>query len=308
MSIRVGISGWRFPPWRQVFYPKGLIQKDELHFASRQVNSIEINGSFYATQSPQSYKKWYAETPDDFVFSVKGPRYITHIRRLKDIKLPLANFYASGVLHLQEKLGPMLWQFPPNFIFHEDRLEEFFKLLPRDFKSAVKLAQQSDRYEPDFPESAVRSNLKLRHSIEIRNHSFENPFFIQLLKKYDVALVFADTAGRWPYMEDVTSDFVYLRLHGDEELYTSGYGDEMLKWWSERVKAWSTGKKPEHSFELIEESPNKKDTDVYVYFDNDVKVHAPFDAQKLLKLLKISISPRESLSQKDEKGLRDSNI
>ena len=308
MSIRVGISGWRFPPWRQVFYPKGLIQKDELHFASRQVNSIEINGSFYATQSPQSYKKWYAETPDDFVFSVKGPRYITHIRRLKDIKLPLANFYASGVLHLQEKLGPMLWQFPPNFIFHEDRLEEFFKLLPRDFKSAVKLAQQSDRYEPDYPESAVRSNLKLRHSIEIRNHSFENPFFIQLLKKYNVALVFADTAGRWPYMEDVTSDFVYLRLHGDEELYTSGYGDEMLKWWSERVKAWSTGKKPEHSFELIEQSPNKKDTDVYVYFDNDVKVHAPFDAQKLLRLLKVSISTRESLPQKDEKGLRDSNV
>lgn len=308
MSIRVGISGWRFPPWRQVFYPKGLIQKDELHFASRQVNSIEINGSFYATQSPQSYKKWYAETPDDFVFSVKGPRYITHIRRLKDIKLPLANFYASGVLHLQEKLGPMLWQFPPNFIFHEDRLEEFFKLLPRDFKSAVKLAQQSDRYEPDYPESAVRSNLKLRHSIEIRNHSFENPFFIQLLKKYDVALVFADTAGRWPYMEDVTSDFVYLRLHGDEELYTSGYGEEMLKWWSERVKAWSTGKKPEHSFELIEQSPNKKDTDVYVYFDNDVKVHAPFDAQKLLRLLKVSISTRESLPQKDEKGLRDSNV
>lgn len=308
MSIRVGISGWRFPPWRQVFYPKGLIQKDELHFASRQVNSIEINGSFYATQSPQSYKKWYAETPDDFVFSVKGPRYITHIRRLKDIKLPLANFYASGVLHLQEKLGPMLWQFPPNFIFHEDRLEEFFKLLPRDFKSAVKLAQQSDRYEPDYPESAVRSNLKLRHSIEIRNHSFETPFFIQLLKKYDVALVFADTAGRWPYMEDVTSDFVYLRLHGDEELYTSGYGEEMLKWWSERVKAWSTGKKPEHSFELIEQSPNKKDTDVYVYFDNDVKVHAPFDAQKLLRLLKVSISTRESLPQKDEKGLRDSNV
>lgn len=308
MSIRVGISGWRFPPWRQVFYPKGLIQKDELHFASRQVNSIEINGSFYATQSPQSYKKWYAETPDDFVFSVKGPRYITHIRRLKDIKLPLANFYASGVLHLQEKLGPMLWQFPPDFIFHEDRLEEFFKLLPRDFKSAVKLAQQSDRYEPDYPESAVRSNLKLRHSIEIRNHSFENPFFIQLLKKYDVALVFADTAGRWPYMEDVTSDFVYLRLHGDEELYTSGYGEEMLKWWSERVKAWSTGKKPEHSFELIEQSPNKKDTDVYVYFDNDVKVHAPFDAQKLLRLLKVSISTRESLPQKDEKGLRDSNV
>lgn len=305
MGIRVGISGWRFPPWRQIFYPKNLIQKDELHFASRQVNSIEINGSFYATQSPKSYKNWYSETPPDFVFAVKGPRYITHIRRLKDVKLPLANFYASGVLHLQEKLGPMLWQFPPNFIFHEDRLEEFFKLLPHDVQSAVKLAKQADRGEPDFPEGAETSKRKLRHSIEIRNHSFENPFFIKLLKKYDVALVFADTAGRWPYFEDVTSDFIYLRLHGDEELYTSGYGDVMLKWWSERIKAWSFGKRPEHSLALIDEEPKKKETDVFVYFDNDVKVHAPFDAQKLLRLLKISVSQRESPSRKNEKGSRD---
>lgn len=288
MSIRIGISGWRFPPWRKVFFPKGLVQRDELHFASRQVNSIEINGTFYATQTPKSYKHWYDETPDDFVFSVKGPRYITHIRRLQDIEGPLANFYASGVLHLQQKLGPMLWQFPPNFPFQEDRLEAFFKLLPHDVKSAVKLAKNADRLEPDFPEAAVRSNQKLRHAIEIRNHSFENPFFIELLRKYDVALVFADTAGRWPYLEDITSDFIYLRLHGDEELYSSGYGDEMLNWWGARVKMWSQGKEPTYSLALLDEKLQTMPRDVYVYFDNDVKVHAPFDAQKLMKILKIN--------------------
>lgn len=287
MSIRIGISGWRFPPWRKVFFPQGLIQKDELHFASRQVNSIEINGTFYATQAPKSFKHWYEQTPEDFVFSVKGPQYITHIRRLKDIKEPLANFYGSGVLHLQEKLGPVLWQFPPNFPFHEDRLEEFFKLLPHDMKSAVKLAKNADRYEPDFPESASKSHQKLRHAIEIRNHSFENPFFVELLRKYDVALVFADTAGRWPYLEDITSDFIYLRLHGDEELYASGYGDRILKWWGERVKSWHAGKEPQNSFALLEEKPAPRSRDVFVYFDNDIKVHAPFDAQKLMQILKL---------------------
>ncbi|MNL14491.1 hypothetical protein D3C87_1354340 [compost metagenome] len=287
MSIRIGISGWRFPPWRKVFFPKGLIQNDELHYASRQVNSIEINGTFYATQTPKSYKHWYDETPDDFVFAVKGPQYITHIRRLKDIQGPLANFYASGVLHLQQKLGPMLWQFPPNFPFDEERLESFFKLLPHEVKAAVKLAKQADRLEPDFPEDAAKSNQKLRHAIEIRNHSFENPFFIELLRKYDVALVFADTAGRWPYLEDITSDFIYLRLHGDEDLYASGYGDEMLNWWGARVKAWHSGQEPKNSFALLEDVPKASAKDVYVYFDNDVKVHAPFDAQKLMKILKI---------------------
>lgn len=285
METRIGISGWRYAPWRGIFYPEDLKQNKELHFASRRVNTIEINGSFYATQRPESYQKWYQDTPPDFVFSVKGPRYITHIRRLKDIELPLANFFGSGVLHLKEKLGPFLWQFPPNFIFNEERLEEFFTKLPRTFKQAAHLADKADRLEPSYPPELRNSNQKIRHAMEVRHHSFENPFFIELLRKFNVALVFADTAGRWPYLEDITSDFLYLRLHGDEELYTSGYDDSTLLWWADRIELWKKGDAPKDALTLVDRQPHQKARDVYVYFDNDVKVRAPHDAATLNKML-----------------------
>lgn len=287
METRIGISGWRYPPWRGDFYPKDLVQKDELFYASRQVSSIEINGSFYATQSPSSYKAWFKATPDDFCFSVKGPRYITHIRRLKDVRLPLANFFASGVLHLKNKLGPFLWQFSPSFRFDEERIEEFFKMLPRNFKEAVQLAKTADRVEPDFPDDVSTSSQPIRHAMEVRHHSFENPDFIKLLRKYNIALVLADTAGRWPYMEDVTSDFMYLRLHGDEELYASGYDDATLNWWADRIKLWRAGKEPPDALDISDENFKKNPKDVFIYFDNDVKVRAPYDARSLMKLLKV---------------------
>src|SRR5688500_10154508 len=138
-DVRIGISGWRYTPWRGVFYPPDLPQKRELEFASRQVNSIEINGSFYSLQIPSSYAKWHEQTPDDFLFSLKGGRFITHMKKLRDVRVPLANFFASGVLRLNEKLGPILWQFPPGFAFNEERFEEFFQLLPRTTKQACKL-------------------------------------------------------------------------------------------------------------------------------------------------------------------------
>src|SRR5688572_26020237 len=142
--VRVGISGWRYPPWRGVFFPKGWPQKRELEYASRQVNSIEINGSFYSLQRPTSYRAWYAATPAGFLFSVKGGRFITHLKRLKDVEIPLANFFASGLLCLREKLGPVLWQLPPMFRFDPDRLAAFFKLLPRDTGAASRLAAEHD--------------------------------------------------------------------------------------------------------------------------------------------------------------------
>ncbi len=198
-QIRIGISGWRYDGWRGVFYPSNLPQYKELYFASRRVNSIEINGSFYSLQTPESYRSWYRQTPEKFVFAVKGGRYITHIRRLKEVRGALGNFFASGVLHLREKLGPFLWQFPPNFRFDEDRIEEFFRLLPRTFGEAAHLSRAADRIEPDFPEEASGSKQGIRHAMEVRHPSFENPDFVDLLRHQNIALVFADTAGRWPY-------------------------------------------------------------------------------------------------------------
>ncbi len=286
VDTRIGISGWRYEPWRKTFYPPGLPQAKELAFASRMVNSIELNGTFYSLQTPASFQSWYLATPADFKFSVKGPRYITHIRRLKDAAAPLGNFFASGVLHLREKLGPFLWQLPPNFLFRDDVIEDFFKRLPPNVGEAVKLATHADRVEPDWPASAINSKFRLRHALEVRHDSFLNPDFISLLRKYKVALVFADTAGNWPYMEDLTADFVYLRLHGEAELYASGYPEESLKWWSERIKCWRRGSQVKDAVTMSEDKPRKlKSRDAYIYFDNDVKVHAPFNAQTLLSLL-----------------------
>lgn len=286
MNTRIGISGWVYPPWRGIFYPADLNQKKELHYASRQVQSIEINGTFYSSQWPNSFKHWYSETPEDFCFSVKGPRYITHIRRLKEVEIPLANFFATGVLYLDEKLEVFLWQFPPNFLFDEERLENFFKMLPRTFKEAARFSKKADRHPIEYPKHIASATRPLRHAIEIRHHSFENPDFIKLLRKYDIALVFADTAGTWPYMEDVTSDFLYLRLHGPEELYKSGYDDPTLRWWADRISTWTEGRQPKDALTMVDEKPEVKKRKAYIYFDNDIKVRAPFDAQTLMRLLK----------------------
>jgi uncharacterized protein YecE (DUF72 family) len=283
-DIRIGISGWRYTPWRGDFYPEGLTQKNELKFASRAVNSIEINGSFYSLQSPDLYTRWYEEAPKGFVFSVKGPRYITHTRRLKEIDEPLANFFASGVFHLKEKLGPFLWQFPPNFKFDAERFEHFLTLLPHDGKAAKACASRcAERLQqPGYLDIPAR--LKLRHAVEIRHESFLVPEFVALLRKYKVALVVADTAGKWPHVEDLAADFIYIRLHGDKELYASGYSTEALKRWGDRIDAWQQGGQPKDAQLIVKKTPRaRKSRDVYCYFDNDIKVRAPYDARRLLE-------------------------
>ena len=284
--IYIGISGWRYAPWRGDFYPTGLKQDDELSFASRALPSIELNGSFYALQRPESYANWYAATPPGFVFSTKGNRFITHIQRLRDIDGPLANVFASGVFNLKEKLGPFLWQFPPSFRYDAELVEHFLSLLPHDTGSALLLAQQCEPRMRERSQLQIDKKRKLRHAMEIRHDSFIDESFIALLRKYKVALVVADTAGKWPCLEDVTADFMYLRLHGDKELYASGYSDEALERWAQRIDIWSRGGQPEDAQRASEKRPPaRKSRDIYCYFDNDIKVKAPFDARRLIARL-----------------------
>jgi uncharacterized protein YecE (DUF72 family) len=262
-EARIGISGWRYAPWRGVFYPRGLAQHRELEFASREFRTIEINGSFYSLQTPESYAAWHADTPEGFVFAIKGSRYITHILRLRDCRQALSNFYASGIFNLREKIGPFLWQLPPTFKYDADRLARFFELLPRDTDQAARLARRRDARLKGRARIAIDVHRPLQHAIEVRHASFIDESFVALLRRHRIALVVADTAGKWPFFEDVTADFMYLRLHGDQELYASGYTPAALDRWEERIRKWCGN------------------GDVYCYFDNDKKVHAPFDAHAL---------------------------
>ena len=283
--VRIGISGWRYEPWRKVFYPDDLAQHRELQYASRQLPSIEINGTFYSLQRPENFTAWRGDTPDGFVFAVKGSRYITHMIKLKNPERPLGNFFASGIFNLREKLGPFLWQFPPNFGFNPERLEDFLAMLPRDLESALSVARRRDTRVKGRSCLKIHGNMKLRHCVEIRHETFRDPGFVKLLRRQKVALVVADTAGKWPYLEDVTADFMYLRLHGDKVLYASGYSDEALDRWAARIHAWRHGGEPA---DAVKAAPGlgpaaRKARDVYCYFDNDMKVHAPFDARKLIQ-------------------------
>jgi uncharacterized protein YecE (DUF72 family) len=281
VTIRIGISGWRYAPWRGVFYPRGLAQDRELEYAARNFPTIELNGSFYSLQAPQSWLDWYRDTPAGFVFAVKANRYITHFRKLNDVEKPLANFFASGVFNLREKLGPILWQLPPQLGFEPVKFARFLDLLPHDTATALRLARGREARMHGRSRLAIDRNRRLRHAVEIRHESFLDPAFVALLRRHGVALVVADTAGRWPYREDVTADFVYLRLHGDEQLYTSGYTPRALARWAKRINAWHRGSEPPDAQRIDRKAPPARRRDVYCYFDNDAKVHAPFDAQSL---------------------------
>jgi uncharacterized protein YecE (DUF72 family) len=274
--IRIGTSGWLYPPWRGVFYPPKLPHARELQYLSARLNSVEINGTFYSLQRPDSFRRWYAETPDAFTFAVKGARFVTHMKKLAGVETPVANFFASGVLALGDKLGPVLWQLPPNFGFNPERLAAFFALLPRSTGEAVWLARRHDERMTGRAVTVTDTDRPMRHALEVRHKSFETPAFPELLREHAVSLVVADTAGRWPLMRDVTADLVYVRLHGDAELYTSGYTEAALDKWAADIRAWTDA-----------------GLDVQVHFDNDVKVRAPFDAISLATKLGIT-SPRSA--------------
>ena len=280
--IRIGISGWRYKGWRGIFYPPGLQQRRELEFASRLFSSIEINGTFYSLQRPDSFRQWAAETPDDFIFALKGGRFITHMRKLVGVETAVANFFASGVLALGQKLGPILWQLPPQLRFNDPaRFREFFKLLPRSTQAAARLAKRCDERMLDPMRCLLKAScdLPLRHAVEIRHESFAAPEFIDLLREHDIGLVVADTVD-WPLLMDVTSDLVYVRLHGSEQLYASGYEAPAIDVWAKRILAFASGRAAEGRF-ASEPVNDHRSRDVFVYFDNDIKVRAPYDAQAL---------------------------
>ena len=276
MDIRVGISGWTYAPWRGTFYPPRLPQRRELGYVAERMNSVEINGSFYSLQRRSSFETWAAAVPEDFVFTVKGGRFITHMKKLNDIATPLANFYASGVLALGARLGPFLWQLPPTLGFEPDRMTTFFDQLPRTAGDAAAIAAGHDARVPEDRALTIAPDpaLRLRHTVEVRHETFRDPRFYDLLRRHDVGLVVADNPGKWPIIEEVTTDFMYVRLHGHEELYASGYSDEALDAWAAKVRGWAA-----------------QGQDVYVYCDNDIKVRAPYDAMGLLARVRSEAVP-----------------
>jgi uncharacterized protein YecE (DUF72 family) len=261
-KIRVGIGGWVFAPWRGTFYPKGLPQARELEYASRQLTSIEINGTFYGSQKPASFRRWRDETPEDFVFSLKGPRFATHRRELAGAGASIERFFTSGVLELGDKLGPVLWQFPGTKRFEPEDFGAFLKLLP-----------------------AKVEGRSIRHVVEVSHQSFAVPAFIDLLRKHHVALALVDSADR-PAIFDVTADFVYARLRRSVEDEAAGYPQSELDQWAKRLRTWAAGGEPDDLPRLhAKPLPAAKGRDCFAYFISGDKVRAPAAAQALLQQL-----------------------
>lgn len=269
--VRVGVSGWRYPSWRGGFYPRGLVQRRELEYIGERMSSAEINGSFYSLQRPESYVRWRDSVPGGFVFAIKGPRYITHMLRLRSAGTALSNFFASGPLALGPKLGPNLWQLSARHPFEPDTLDAFLASLPRTTAAALEIARGHDSRLTGRTWLEIDEDRPLRHAIEPRSESFADPAFTEMLRERDVALVVADSAQKFPMFDAVTSDHVYVRLHGSQELYMSGYTAEELDEWAARVRAWAGGSG----------CPDGAPRDVYVYFDNDGRGFAPHDAVAL---------------------------
>jgi uncharacterized protein YecE (DUF72 family) len=263
----VGISGYDYKPWRGAFYPDDLPARRWLEYASARFNSIELNGTFYSLKSPAVFERWVNETPArDFVFAVKGGRFITHNLKLRNAERSLGNFFASGILALGRKTGPFLWQLPGTYRFDAERLDGFMRQLPRTSRAAEDVALRHDERLRRGALVDAAADVRYRHAFEVRHPSYFHDEFYALLREHRCAFVVADTAGKFPYAEEVTADFVYVRLHGSQELYASGYTDAELDGWASRIGAWRASGR-----------------DVYVYFDNDIKVHAPYDAMRMAR-------------------------
>lgn len=284
--IRIGLAGWSYDDWRGDFYPPDLPRSRELRYAARAFDSLEINGSFYSLRKPAHYRSWRAAAPRGFRYAVKGSRFITHNKKLHDADTALANFFASGVLELREMLGPFLWQLPHNLTFDEPRLEAFLQRLPHDTEALAAMARGHDRRVSG--RSRVTNpdrNHRVRHVLEPRHESFFCAACVRLLRRHGVALAFSDCRD-WPFTEEITAGFVYLRLHGPAQPYASPYGDQALDRWAERIQLWHRAEQPGDADRITERvPPHRKARDVYVYFDNDQHGHAPRNARALRRRL-----------------------
>jgi uncharacterized protein YecE (DUF72 family) len=267
VAVHIGVSGWSYPGWRGKFYPAGLSQRAELNYIAERLATVELNGTFYSLQRPSSYQNWAGQTPPAFTFAVKGSRYITHMRKLVEVDTALANFFASGILALGPKLGPILWQLPPTLPFDAGRIADFLNRLPRSSTDAARLGHHHDTRlrEPAF--LAVDADRSMEHAVEVRHDSYRDPGFLALLRDQGIGLVVADTARRWPLILETTARLVYVRLHGPDELYSGGYDAAALRRWARRITQWDAD-----------------GHDVFVYFDNDMQARAPVDAIALRDL------------------------
>lgn len=283
--VLVGVSGWSYDSWHGPYYPDDLPKARRLEHVGRTLDSVEINGSFYSLQKPESYEKWAAAVPDGFVIAVKGSRFISHNKKLKDARVPLANFFANGLLRLEEKLGPILWQLPDGLRLDAERIAGFCALLPRDTEEASRLAAEHDERVAGKASFHVDRRRPLRHAFEVRDARMLDEELVGVLREAGAALVVSD-AGRWPRVEEVTAGFVYVRLHGAPETYASRYEDDALEDWAERIRRWQGGGEPEDARKITGRAPpRRKSRDVYVYFDNDARAHAPWDAVRLRERL-----------------------
>ena len=258
-KIYCGIGGWTYAPWRGVFYPKGLPHARELSYAAEHLTSIEVNGTFYRTQTPSTFRKWASEVPDGFVFSLKGPRYAVNRRVLAEAGDSINRFLDSGPLELGGRLGPLLWQFAPTKKFEETDFGKFLELLPKTFGGRV-----------------------LRHVVEVRHDSFKTPAFVALLRRFDLPVVFAEHAT-YPAIADVTGDFVYARLQKGQEKLKAGYPPKALDQWAGRAQVWACGGEPKDLPKVDKKAAPKKPRDVFVYFIHEAKVRAPDAAMALIE-------------------------
>jgi uncharacterized protein YecE (DUF72 family) len=259
--IRIGVGGWTYEPWRGTFYPEGLAQKRELEYASRKLTSIEINATYYGSQKPESFAKWYDETPEDFVFAVKGPRYATNRAVLAEAGESIERFFKSGVLRLKEKLGPINWQFMPTKKFDPVDFEGFLKLLPTEFEGRA-----------------------VRHAVEVRNESFATREFVALARSYAAAIVVAGDSD-YPQIGDVTAPFVYARILGTRAAEAQGYSDEELDRWASRARLWASGSVPDLARVDPESAVAKTDREVFLYVIGGCKQSNPAAAMALIARL-----------------------